>query len=140
MGDGDRRASADQVAATVVNGLDPRGVTDARLFAADYLDTLARRVPPDEPDSRDDALLIVDELVANAVQYAPGPVTLTLRRTFDGLHLTVGDSNPEPPTPRPADPRRGPGNIGWHLVRALARQVHVVPNATGKEIHVFLPW
>lgn len=118
---------------------DLRNVTDARLAAGQFLDTLAYADPPTEPDSRDDIVLVVTELAANAVQYAPGPFTLRVRRTFDGVHVMVGDTNPEPPKPVPCRPDRAPGGLGWHIVQALGR-VDVVRDRTGKEIHVFLPW
>ncbi|WP_228980275.1 ATP-binding protein [Streptomyces sp. DH12] len=115
-------------------------VTTARLAAARYLDTLERSDVPDEPDRRDDVLLVVTELASNAVQYAPGPFTVRLRRTFDGVHIEVHDTNPEPPVPRRWSPRENSGGVGWHLVHALATQVSVVTGTQGKDIHVFLPW
>ncbi|MEU7280008.1 ATP-binding protein [Streptomyces sp. NPDC045431] len=114
-------------------------VTDARVAAGLFLDTLAYADPPAQPDSRDDVLLVVTELAANAVQYAPGPFTLRLRRTFDGVHVMVGDTNPRPPKPVPRRSARVPGGLGWHIVRALG-EVEVVRDGPGKEIHVFLPW
>ncbi|WP_376772566.1 ATP-binding protein [Streptomyces zagrosensis] len=113
---------------------------DARLAASQSLDTLICRDPPTSPISHGDILVVVTELGANAVQYAPGPFTLRLRRTFDGVHVTVADTNPTPPTPRRCDPARGAGGIGWHLIQALADQVDVVRKPDGKDIHAFLPW
>ncbi|MEU0370181.1 ATP-binding protein [Streptomyces sp. NPDC006283] len=115
-------------------------VTGARLAAGASLDALARRDPPGCPQSHGDIRLVVTELAANAVQYAPGPFVLRMRRTFDGLHVTVRDTNPRPPVPRPCDPARGTGGLGWHLIQALCQQVSVVHDSGGKEIHVFLPW
>ena len=59
-------------------------VTDARLVAEEFLFDLARASAPSAPEHWDDILLVVTELAANAVQYAPGPFELRLRRTFDG--------------------------------------------------------
>jgi anti-sigma regulatory factor (Ser/Thr protein kinase) len=97
-------------------------------------------VPPASAEHWDDILLIVTELAANAVQYAPGPFALRLRRTFDGVHVTLRDTNPTPPAPRAFDPRSGGGGVGWHLVHALCDQVSVVTDDRGKDVHAFLPW
>ncbi|GGZ96970.1 ATP-binding protein [Streptomyces echinoruber] len=115
-------------------------VTDARLAAEDFLRDLARSSPPAAPEHWDDILLVVTELAANAVQYAPGPFELRLRRTFDGVHVTLRDTSTTPPAPRPFHPSRGGGGIGWHLIHTLCDQVSVVTHEQGKDIHVFLPW
>ncbi|GGV62949.1 MULTISPECIES: ATP-binding protein [Streptomyces] len=115
-------------------------VTGARLVTEEFLDDLARRCLPATPEHWDDILLVVTELAANAVQYAPGPFVLRLRRTFDGVHVTLSDTSRTPPAPRPFRPSSGGGGIGWHLIHTLSDQVSVVVNEHGKDIHVFLPW
>ncbi|WP_055695840.1 ATP-binding protein [Streptomyces prasinopilosus] len=115
-------------------------VTDARLVAERFLLDLARVSPPTAPEHWDDILLVVTELAANAVQYAPGPFRLRLRRTFDGVHVVMHDTSTTEPAPRPFRPSRGGGGIGWHLIHTLCDQVSVVGTADGKDIHVFLPW
>lgn len=117
-----------------------RNVTGARLAAEEFLGALARASPPSAPESWDDILLVVTELAANVVQYAPGPFELRMRRTFDGVHLTMHDTSTTRPEPRPFHPDTGGGGIGWHLVHTLSDQVSVVVTDTGKDIHVFLPW
>lgn len=84
-----------------------RNVTDARLVADDYLCELARTSPPGAAEHWDDILLVVTELAANTVQYAPGPFELRIRPTFDGVHVTLRDSSTTPPAPRRPGPRRG---------------------------------
>ncbi|MFI6206454.1 ATP-binding protein [Streptomyces sp. NPDC051041] len=115
-------------------------VTSARLVAEEFLYDLARVSPPSAPEHWDDILLVVTELAANAVQYAPGPFELRLRRTFDGVHVVMHDTSTTPPAPRPFHPSRGGGGIGWHLIHTLCDQVSVVTDEHGKDIHVFLPW
>ncbi|PAZ10946.1 ATP-binding protein [Streptomyces sp. SA15] len=119
---------------------EPQNVTGARLAAEEFLHDLARSAPPAAPEYWDDILLVVTELAANAVQYAPGPFALRMRRTFDGVHVTLHDTSTTPPAPRPFDPQHGGGGIGWHLIHALGDQVSVVTDDHGKDVHVFLPW
>ncbi|MEU9518571.1 ATP-binding protein [Streptomyces sp. NPDC048224] len=115
-------------------------VTGARLVAEEFLYDLARAAPPAAPEHWDDILLVVTELAANAVQYAPGPFQLRLRRTFDGVHVVMHDTSTTEPAPRPFHPSKGGGGIGWHLIHTLSDQVSVVTGEQGKDIHVFLPW
>ncbi|CAL9577644.1 hypothetical protein SUDANB38_04997 [Streptomyces sp. enrichment culture] len=141
MNDGAERRGTDDT-----DGLEARfdgaleDVSAARLIADRYLEALERTAAPAEPDHRDDVLLVVTELAGNAVQYAPGPFSLRLRRTFDGVHVVVRDSNPHPPVPRPWSPADNTGAVGWYLVNALATQVSVLTRPEGKDVHVFLPW
>lgn len=115
-------------------------MTGARLAAEEFLYALSQAAPPTAPEYWDDILLVVTELAANAVQFAPGPFALRLRRTFDGVHVTLHDTSTTPPAPRPFDPRSGGGGIGWHLIHALSEQVSVVTEGRGKDVHVFMPW
>ncbi|MEU8032241.1 ATP-binding protein [Streptomyces sp. NPDC049099] len=117
-----------------------RNVTEARLAAEDFLCALATQSPPTAHEYWDDILLVVTELAANVIQYAPGPFGLRMRRTFDGVHVTMRDTSTTRPEPRPFHPRTGGGGIGWHLVHTLCTQVSVVVHEEGKDIHVFLPW
>ncbi|GAA0919133.1 ATP-binding protein [Streptomyces thermoalcalitolerans] len=115
-------------------------MTGARLAAEEFLDELARASLPAAPEHWDDILLVVTELAANAVQYAPGPFVLRMRRTFDGVHITLSDTSTTPPAPRPFHPSHSSGGIGWHLVHTLCDQVSVVVHDHGKDVHAFLPW
>ncbi|EGX57525.1 regulatory protein [Streptomyces zinciresistens K42] len=116
-------------------------VTRARLSAEEFLSALTRASPPATPEYRDDILLVVSELVANAIQYAPGPIGLSMRRVFDGVHVTLSDTSTTPPAPRPFHPGTGKGGgIGWYLIHTLCDQVSVVVREDGKDVHAFLPW
>ncbi|MEU2427835.1 ATP-binding protein [Streptomyces sp. NPDC007851] len=135
-----RPATEENLDRTVSFAGELRSVTDARLATDGYLADLARLAPPTSPECWDDILLAVTELAANVVQYAPGPFELRLRRTYDGVHVTVHDTSRVRPEPRPFHPQRGGGGVGWHLLHTLCDQVSVVVTDTGKDIHVFLPW
>ena len=115
-------------------------VTDARLDAEQFLEDLTQVSPPATPEHWDDILLVVTELAANAVQYAPGPFELRLRQTFDCVHVVMHDTSTTPPAPRPFRPDGGGGGVGWHLIHTLCDQVSVTTTDSGKDIHVFLPW
>ncbi|MFJ6718639.1 MULTISPECIES: ATP-binding protein [unclassified Streptomyces] len=85
----------------------------------------------------DDVLLVVSELVTNAVRHAPGPITLELALLPDGIEISVGDSSPGLPYSRTPDRT---GGRGWPIVRGLARRVRVVPRRDGKTVHAELAW
>ncbi|MGW1724040.1 ATP-binding protein [Streptomyces sp. NPDC002306] len=138
---GDGTLASQDIASRIVGfaGM-PADVTSARLAAEEFLRELSGVAPPAAAECWHDIVLIVTELAANAVQYAPGPFELRLRRTFDGVHVTMHDTSATPPAPRPFHPSSGGGGIGWHLVHALCTQVSVVTTDRGKDVHVFLPW
>lgn len=73
------------------------------------------------PELRDVALLLVSELVTNAVRYGAEPIELDVRFSPDGdaLKVTVSDANPAPPLLRPDVPE-DTGGRGLHLLRALS--------------------
>lgn len=77
-------------------------------------------------------MLLVSELVTNAVRHAPGPLRLTL--ACDGqVEVAVTDTNGTAPLARDAD-LTGGGGLGWHLITALADQVKVQLMPHGKTV------
>src|SRR5262245_24824880 len=60
-----------------------------------------------------DALLVLSELVTNAVEHAPGPLCVQLHETRDRLCIAVEDTDPPPPT-------SDRGGLGLLLVSRLA--------------------
>ena len=96
-------------------------VSTARGCVRAYLDECA----PLRPDAtRADALMLVSELVTNAVVHAPGPCCLYLVEAESELTIAVSDTSTALPHPRAPDLDRG-GGFGWHLLRRLARRVDV---------------
>ncbi|MFB4317176.1 ATP-binding protein [Actinomadura sp. 21ATH] len=87
------------------------------------------------PEDRDDVVLMVDELVANAVVHGRGPVRLRLR--LDAAHLTAEVADDDPAAPAP--PGRGPSDQaengrGLMLVGALASAFGTRPEGPGKTV------
>ncbi|TDD26026.1 ATP-binding protein [Actinomadura sp. KC06] len=98
-----------------------------------------------DPGDVDDVVLIVDELVTNAVVHGAGPVRLALRLRGDRLDGEVGDAAPaEPSGPRnplagaaPAEPRVldwAEAGRGLLLVAALATGYGARPEPSGKTV------
>jgi len=71
-----------------------------------------------------DVLVLVSELVTNAVVHAPGPCCLYLVEAEAELTIAVSDTSMAPPRPRVPD-LAGSGGFGWVLLRRLARRVDV---------------
>ncbi|MCM2416808.1 ATP-binding protein [Streptomyces sp. RKAG293] len=93
--------------------------------------------PPAHPTFHDDVLLVVSELVTNAVRHAPGPLTLRLALLCDRIEITVRDTDPRSPAPRTPDPT---GGRGWPIIQSLACDVRVIPDHDGKTVHAELAW
>ena len=83
--------------------------------------------------TRDNALLVVSELVANAVRFARGPITVRLIRAGHGLLCEVGDTGngrPRLGRNRPLDD----GGRGLHVVHGLTTRWGVRWTDTGKVV------
>jgi anti-sigma regulatory factor (Ser/Thr protein kinase) len=76
-----------------------------------------------------DALLVLSELVTNAVEHAPGPLCVQLHETSERLCIAVEDTDP----PVPTSTRDG---LGLLLVSRLASPYAVTRTATGKAVKV----
>ena len=87
--------------------------------------------PPLSAAALDDALLVVSELVTNAVRHAPGPCVLTLADHRSGLTVAVSDTSSARPVARPPDLDTGTGGLGWHLLHRIARRVEVRTDPAG---------
>ncbi|MEW2400963.1 SpoIIE family protein phosphatase [Streptomyces sp. NPDC046862] len=84
-------------------------------------------------DTRDTVLLVVDELVANAIRYAEGPLTVRLIRTGDGFLCEVGDTgNGRPRLGR--NELLDDGGRGLHVVHGLSTRWGVRWTDTGKVV------
>lgn len=97
------------------------------------------------PDSVHDVLLVVSELVTNAVVHTPTPGAAPKDRLDIGwdLHdhevfVRVNDSSPETPTIRVADNQRS-GGRGLAIVAAIASEWGVRPVSRGKQVWARIP-
>ncbi|MFF1279817.1 SpoIIE family protein phosphatase [Streptomyces sp. NPDC058299] len=107
----------------------PEAVRHARRFTRRTLRTWS--VPRDTLDA---ALLVVSELVTNALVHTGGPVRLDLGLVNRRLRLAVADSSPRSPVK--------PASIGWEatggrgilLVEAVSATWGTIPVSGGKQV------
>jgi serine phosphatase RsbU (regulator of sigma subunit)/GAF domain-containing protein/anti-sigma regulatory factor (Ser/Thr protein kinase) len=84
-------------------------------------------------DLEGDALVVVSELVTNAVLHARSDITLRLSLQGSRLRVEVGDGDPHLPELRPYGPEAGTGR-GLALVAAAADRWGAEPAAVGKVV------
>jgi two-component sensor histidine kinase len=89
-------------------------------------------------DTVDDALLVVEELVANVLDHARTRFELMVRLSGSVLHLAVHDSSPGAPQIRSFDPHAARGR-GLQLVATLAARWGFDAEAGGKTVWAELP-
>jgi anti-sigma regulatory factor (Ser/Thr protein kinase) len=105
----------------------PEAPRHARRFVAHLLGRL-------EADSvLDQTVLLVSELVTNAVLHARTPVTVEVSLTGDVLRVGVGDASPTPPAMRSFSALAGSGR-GLHLVASMSRTWGVDDRPDGGKI------
>ncbi|MGP4003527.1 ATP-binding protein [Streptomyces sp. 8N706] len=123
-------------APTVVRGENAADLHRARRAARVFADSLT---PPPDPGAADTLVLVVSELITNALRHGGGRYTLELSAGHDTLNVAVSDPSPAPPRDRTPD-LNGGGGFGWPMVRRLARTLTVTPGpGRGKTIHAQLP-
>ncbi|WP_328904181.1 ATP-binding protein [Streptomyces sp. NBC_00441] len=110
----------------------PAAPSQARREASAYLH---RTQPSLDPDRHDDVLLIVSELVTNAVRYTPGPRALTLTTTAHSLDIAVTDTSCTQPAPRTPDLACGTGGMGLHIIDDLGARIFIELVPGGKCVH-----
>ncbi|MEU9133894.1 ATP-binding protein [Kitasatospora sp. NPDC048540] len=114
----------------------PESVADIRGAARAFFE----QVRPGHPREEEDLLLVVSELVTNAVRHTHGPGTITVTALDEELDIAVSDTSRTPPLPRLPDPQAGTGGLGLHLVAALCGILQVTLDpGSGKTVHAHLP-
>ncbi|NED13200.1 ATP-binding protein [Streptomyces sp. SID9124] len=105
----------------------PAKAAEARAEAAAFVAALD---PPPSPTAVQDLLLLVSELVTNAVRHAGSVTALAFGADEKALYVQVTDPSPDRPRQRVPDMTGAAGGFGWPLILRLARKV-TVRNHTG---------
>ncbi|MEV8545076.1 ATP-binding protein [Streptomyces sp. NPDC051572] len=103
-------------------------VARARESTRDFLGGLHRPIAAEEADT---VVLVVSELVTNALRHGGGACTLDLTAHPDSIEVTVHDRSPEMPRMRTPDLDDGTGGFGRPMVNRLARTTAVTGQADG---------
>jgi serine phosphatase RsbU (regulator of sigma subunit)/anti-sigma regulatory factor (Ser/Thr protein kinase) len=106
----------------------PDAVMHARRFTARTL----RRWKVEEVS--DAVLLVVSELVTNALVHTQGPVRIDLMLRGDRVRVSVSDSSPRAPAKPVIVDWESTGGRGLLLVEAMAESFGTVPVAGGKQV------
>ncbi|MEE1735200.1 ATP-binding protein [Streptomyces sp. BE147] len=112
-------------------------VASTRESTRDFLDGLDR---PITAEAADTVVLVVSELVTNALHHGGGTCILNLTAHPDSIEVAVQDTSPLAPRMRTPDRTGGTGGFGWPMVNHLARTTAVTRQAAGgKTVSAFLP-
>ncbi|MFQ6852402.1 ATP-binding protein [Streptomyces sp. 35M1] len=109
----------------------PERAADAR----DAVSTFVARLHP-APTSHmvQNLLLLVSELVTNAVRHAGAVTALWLTADRRGVHVRVTDPSPAHPQDRTPDLTGRTGGFGWPMVQRLAQEVRVRETVGGGKV------
>ncbi|MFF0780094.1 SpoIIE family protein phosphatase [Streptomyces sp. NPDC003720] len=107
----------------------PEAVRHARRFTRRTLRTWGV-----SPDTLDAALLVVSELVTNALVHTGGPVRLDLSLVNHRLRLAVADTSPRSPVQPTSIGWEATGGRGILLVEAVSAAWGTVPVSGGKQV------
>jgi anti-sigma regulatory factor (Ser/Thr protein kinase) len=114
-------------ARTSVDRLDPRAARAARDFIAGFVES------PELVDLRDTCVLLVSEVVTNALRHTDGQVTLQLWRYADRLRVEVSDETARGPVAAGGGPLDEAGR-GVPVMDALADRWGTAPQGAGKVV------
>ncbi|MER8199362.1 ATP-binding protein [Streptomyces microflavus] len=122
---------------TVVRGDSAPGVSRARQAARALTDRL---IPAPPPEMADTLVLVVSELVTNALRHGGGVFSLRLTAHLDAIEVAVDDASPRMARMRAPDLTDAGGGFGWPMVNRLARATAITSRrAGGKTVTAFLP-
>ncbi|WP_030557095.1 ATP-binding protein [Streptomyces exfoliatus] len=111
-------------------------IAGARDSAREFLEGL---VPALASEAAETVVLVVSELVTNALRHGGGTCTLNLTAHPDSIEVAVHDPSPQVPRMRTPDLNDGTGGFGWPMVNRLAHTTAVTRQPTGgKTVSAFL--
>jgi anti-sigma regulatory factor (Ser/Thr protein kinase) len=124
-------------APAVVRGTGPNDIVRARQATRTFIGTLS---PAPDPTAADALILVVSELVTNAVRHGGGRYVLELSADADTLSAAVTDRSPAPPREHTPVLGSDSSGLGWYLIRLLTSHVSISAGpGPGKTIHARLP-
>ncbi|WP_406112026.1 ATP-binding protein [Kitasatospora purpeofusca] len=111
-------------------------VACARESTRAFLDGLVHPIAAEDADT---VVLVVSELVTNALRHGGGICTLDLTDHPDSIEVAVHDLSSQAPRMRTPDLDGSAGGFGWPMVNSLARTTTVtrLPSG-GKTVKAFL--
>ncbi|MFF4393677.1 ATP-binding protein [Streptomyces sp. NPDC001552] len=113
-------------------------VAETRRAAWAFLEALGQ--PAIGREEADPVVLVVSELVTNALRHGGGAYTLRLTAHPNCIEVAVEDPSPRTPRMRTPDLVDGTGGFGWHMVNDLSLATVVTPGPEGgKTIRALLP-
>ncbi len=112
---------------TTIDRLDPRAARAAREFISRHI------AEPELTDLRETAVLLVSEVVTNALRHTDGRVELSLWRFPDRVRVEVADETSRSPVTSRADPLDESGR-GVPLMDALSDRWGTSPHGDGKVV------
>ncbi|MGW4233594.1 ATP-binding protein [Streptomyces sp. NPDC004980] len=104
-------------------------VAGVRESARGFLEGLAQ--PAIAAEAADTVVLVVSELVTNALRHGGGTCILDLTANPESIEVAVHDSSPQVPRMRTPDLNDGTGGFGWPMVNRLALTTAVTHRPAG---------
>ncbi|MEU5322886.1 ATP-binding protein [Streptomyces sp. NPDC021056] len=117
-----------------LHGASPQTAKRARDLTRGFLSAVAAPAG----DDTDAVLLVVSELVTNAVRHAGGVTQFRLVAGPGAVTVTVEDASATAPSLQRSNADE-PGGFGWQMVRELSEDVEVSTRPGGKTVSALLP-
>ncbi|MFG2140109.1 ATP-binding protein [Streptomyces sp. NPDC048650] len=115
----------------------PETPRTARHLAGAFLHGLD---PALDQDAAEVVVLVISELVTNAVRHSGGRAcALRLSACSEAIAVAVSDESHVLPRPREADIAGEGGGFGWSMVCRMATAVAVTEEPEGKTINAVIP-
>lgn len=115
-------------------------IAGARDRTRDFLKGLGRDRgrPAIAAEAAEAVVLVVSELVTNALRHGGGTYALDLTAHPDSIEVAVHDRSPQTPRLRAPDLNGGTGGFGWPMVNRLAHATSVTRQPGGKTVSALL--